>query len=228
MRTLHPHGTYRKETTSLRLASGGLYNTPTNHFCKLTMLDKKPKNDKILPFWKYSKSEGFLMPTENTAQQFLELIQKFICLRPRMIPPEHVVQFKKKMEGLKNKMGVGNNPEEHGFLFRILILLSQSATPITMGELSAELNVPMSTATRIVDGLVRGGMVERVNDPSDRRVVRVRISKNGRELYEQGMDFNKQRVNRLLKVFSNEEQIQLLKLMNKLFDSLASENEQKK
>ena len=168
------------------------------------------------------------MPTENTAQQFIELIQKFICLRPRMIPPEHVVQFKKKMEGLKSKMGVGSNPEEHSFLFRILILLSQSTTPLTMSELSAELNVPMSTATRIVDGLVRGEVVERVNDPSDRRVVRVGISKNGRELYEQGMDFNKQRVNRLLKFFSNEEQIQLLKLMNKLFDSLASENVRQK
>jgi DNA-binding MarR family transcriptional regulator len=71
-------------------------------------------------------------------------------------------------------------------------------------------------------------MVERVNDPKDRRVVRVRMSKNGRELYEQGMNFNKQRVNRLLKAFSGEEQIQLLKLMNKLFDSLASENEQQK
>jgi len=169
------------------------------------------------------------MPTENTAEQFVELMQRFICLRPRMIPPEHVVQFKKKMEGLKSKLeGFGGNPEEHSFLFRVLILLSQSATPLTMSELSTELNVPMSTATRIVDGLVRGEMFERVNDPADRRVVRVGMSKNGRELYEQGMSLNKQRINKLLKAFSSEEQIQLLKLMNKLFDSLASENEQQK
>ena len=169
------------------------------------------------------------MPTENTAEQFVELMQRFICLRPRMIPPEHVVQFKKKMEGLKSKLeGFGGNPEEHSFLFRVLILLSQSATPLTMSELSTELNVPMSTATRIVDGLVRGEMVERVNDPADRRVVRVGMSKNGRELYEQGMSLNKQRINKLLKAFSSEEQIQLLKLMNKLFDSFASENVQQK
>jgi DNA-binding MarR family transcriptional regulator len=193
------------------------------------LLDREIKKCKILPFWKYSKSEGFLMPTENTAEQFVELMQRFICLRPRMIPPEHVVQFKKKMEGLKSKLeGFGGNPEEHSFLFRVLILLSQSATPLTMSELSAELKVPMSTATRIVDGLVRGEMVERVNDPADRRVVRVGMSKNGRELYDQGMSLNKQRINRLLKAFSDEEQTQLLKLMNKLFDSLASENEQQK
>ena len=164
------------------------------------------------------------MPTEKTADQFVELIQRFICLRPKLILPEHVIQFKKKMEGLKNKMdGAGGSPEDHSFLFRILILLAQSATPFTMSELSTELNVPMSTATRIVDWLVRGDPVERVNDPNDRRIVRVGMSKGGRELYEMGMTYNKQRITRLLKDFSSEEQEQFLKLMGKLFDSLLRE-----
>lgn len=92
-----------------------------------------------------------------------------------------------------------------------------------MSELSSELNVPMSTATRIVDGLVRSGMAERVNDSNDRRVVRVGMSQNGRELYETGMAYNKQRIAKLLKNFTAEEQAQLLKLMNKLFDALLDE-----
>jgi DNA-binding MarR family transcriptional regulator len=169
------------------------------------------------------------MPTENTAQQFIELIQKFICMRPKMILPEHVIQFRKKMEGLKSKMeGAGGSPEDHSFLFRILILLSQSATPLTMSELSTELNVPMSTATRIVDWLVHGDIVERVNDPADRRVVRVGMSKNGRELYETGLTFNRQRIEKILKDFSSDEQSQLLMLMNKLFVSFANENARQK
>ena len=89
-----------------------------------------------------------------------------------------------------------------------------------MGELSSELEVPLSTATRIVDGLVQAGMVERVNDPSDRRVVRVGMSENGYELYQAGMAYNRQRMAKLLNVFTAEEQEQLLKLMNKLFDAL--------
>jgi DNA-binding MarR family transcriptional regulator len=169
------------------------------------------------------------MSTEKTAEQFVDLIQRYISLRPKMILPEHVVQFKKKMEGLKSKMdGAGGNPEDFSFLFRILILLARSEKPVTMSELSAELNVPMSTATRIVDWLVRGDMVERVNDTNDRRVVRVGMSKSGRELYETGMTYNKQRIGKLLRDFSSDEQAQLLKLMNKLFDSLASENEGQK
>jgi DNA-binding MarR family transcriptional regulator len=133
------------------------------------------------------------------------------------------------MDKLKSKMeSSGGSVEDRSFLFRILILLSKSTTPLTMGELSAELKVPMSTATRIVDWLIRGDMVERVNDPSDRRVVRVGMSKNGRELYEAGMEYNKQRIGKLLKDFSNEEQTQLLMLMNKLLDSLSQESEQQK
>jgi len=147
----------------------------------------------------------------------MELIRRYISLRPKLVLPEHVVQFKKKMESFKN------SSEDRAFVFRILMLLSQNDEPLTMSELSSELNVPMSTATRIVDGLVRGGMAERGNDANDRRVVRVGMSQNGRELYETGIAYNKQRISKLLKNFTAEEQTQLLNLMNKLFDALLDE-----
>ena len=108
-------------------------------------------------------------------------------------------------------------------VFRILMLLSQKEDPLTMSELSSELNVPMSTATRIVNGLVQGGMVERVNDANDRRVVRVGMSKNGRDLYEAGISYNKQRIAKWLKDFTTEEQAELMRLMNKLFDAVVNE-----
>src|SRR5262245_17292302 len=125
--------------------------------------------------------EGFLMPAEKTADQFLELMKRFINLRPKMMLADHVIQFKKKMEGIRSKL---ENPEDRSFLFRVLILLAQSETPISMSELSTELNVPMSSATRMVDGLVSADFVERASDPNDRRVVRVSLSKSGRQLYE--------------------------------------------
>ena len=160
------------------------------------------------------------MSTERTTEQFMELIRRYISLRPKLILPEHVIQFKKKMESFRSS---GYSSEDHAFVFRVLMLLSQNVEPLTMSELSSELDVPMSTATRIVDGLVRGGMAERVNDSNDRRIVRVGMSKNGRELYETGMTYNKQRITKLLKDFTVEEQTQLLKLMNKLFDALLDE-----
>jgi DNA-binding MarR family transcriptional regulator len=160
------------------------------------------------------------MSTERTAEQFMDLIQRYMSLRPRLIPPKNVLQFKEKMKSFKES---GYSAGDYEFVFRILMLLSQNADTLTMSELSSELNVPMSTATRIVDGLVRGEMVERVNDPADRRVVRVGMSRNGRELYETGMAYSKQRITKLLENFSAEEQSQLVRLMNKLFDALINE-----
>ena len=156
------------------------------------------------------------MSTERTVEQFVELFHRYMTLRIQLELPEDVALFRKKMAALR---GASHTFEDKAFLYRIFMLLSQDEEPLTMGRLSSELDVPLSTTTRIVDGLVQAGMVERVTDPSDRRVVRVGMSKNGRELYEAGIAYNKQRIAKLVSVFTAEEQEQLLKLMNKLFDA---------
>ena len=156
------------------------------------------------------------MSTERTVEQFVELFHRYMTLHIQLELPEDVALFRKKMAALR---GASHTFEDKAFLYRIFMLLSQDEEPLTMGRLSSELDVPLSTTTRIVDGLVQAGMVERVTDPSDRRVVRVGMSKNGRELYEAGIAYNKQRIAKLLSVFTAEEQEQLLKLMNKLFDA---------
>lgn len=89
-----------------------------------------------------------------------------------------------------------------------------------MGELSTELDIPMSSTTRIVDWLVRADFVERCPDAHDRRIVHVCMTDNAREFLQAGAVYIKQRVVHLLNNFSPEEQIQFLHLMNKLFDSL--------
>ena len=156
------------------------------------------------------------MSTERTVEQFVELFHRYMTLRIKLELPEDVALFRKKVEALR---GASHTFEDKAFLYRIFMLLSRDEEPLTMGRLSSELDVPLSTTTRIVDGLVQAGMVERVTDPNDRRVVRVGMSKNGRALYEAGIAYNKQRIAKLLNVFTAEEQEQLLKLMNKLFDA---------
>lgn len=60
------------------------------------------------------------------------------------------------------------------------------AGPITMAELAAAEQVRGPTMTRIVDALVAEGLAERVADPADRRIVRVRASDRGKDLLESG------------------------------------------
>lgn len=53
---------------------------------------------------------------------------------------------------------------------------------LTMGELAAELALEISTMTRIVDHLVEVRLADRQEDPDDRRVRRVGVTRKGEKL----------------------------------------------
>jgi len=50
----------------------------------------------------------------------------------------------------------------------------------TMGQLARRLGVSFSAATELADRIVHAGLIEREADPSDRRLVRLRLSPAGR------------------------------------------------
>jgi DNA-binding MarR family transcriptional regulator len=156
----------------------------------------------------------------QTIEQYLELLQRFMRLRIDLMLPEHMVRFKQQMETSRRGAGSG---EEYTFLFRIFTLLAHSEVPPTMSELSAHLNLPFSSTTRLIDWLERANFVERRHDANDRRVVRVHMTDNGEQLYQISMDYNKQQIAHLLKDFSATEQTQLLRLTNKLLDAFNAE-----
>jgi DNA-binding MarR family transcriptional regulator len=172
--------------------------------------------------WKIAEMENKEQePVNPISDQFVELMQRVIRLRYTLILPEHVNQFKQKfIESLqKGKMG---SPEDHRVIMRIFVFLASREKPPTMGEISSELNTPLSTATRIIDWLVHGQIVERISDPDDRRVVRICMSETGREFYLSFLDHHKKRIERIMCHFSADEQVQFLKLSSKLLDLLAA------
>lgn len=56
--------------------------------------------------------------------------------------------------------------------------------PMRMGELAERESIRMPTATSVVDGLSKHGLVERQSDPADRRAVLVGLTGHGREVVE--------------------------------------------
>jgi DNA-binding MarR family transcriptional regulator len=60
-------------------------------------------------------------------------------------------------------------------------LLVRQGTAI-MSEVARELGSPLSTATTVVDRLVKGGLVERARAESDRRSVQLSLTAEGRRL----------------------------------------------
>ncbi len=160
---------------------------------------------------------------DKNVEQFFELMQRFACTRPRFVTPRPLVHFRRELDSLRASQ---SKLDERTSVHRVLMTLAQATHPPSMGELSAELGVPLSTATRAVDWLVAGAFVERVDDPDDRRTVRVRMTTRGQKIYQAFADFNRQRIARILRAFTPAEQSQLLKLMNRLLDSFQAEGPQ--
>ena len=154
---------------------------------------------------------------EKTAVQILELFQQFALNRVNLIPPEHVTHLQKQLES--SERGSGERIANFPLLLRIFIILMHKGIPPTMGELGAELDTPLSSTTHLVDWLVRANIVERVDDPNDRRIVRVRLTEDGRQIYQDGMEYNKKQIMKMLTIFSPEEQQQLLGLINKFVNT---------
>jgi DNA-binding MarR family transcriptional regulator len=60
--------------------------------------------------------------------------------------------------------------------------------PRTIGELAGLEGVTPPTMTRLVAAMVADGLVDRLDDPADRRVVRIQASATGRTLLLAGRD----------------------------------------
>ena len=60
------------------------------------------------------------------------------------------------------------------------------AGPVSLAALAQEEQVRPPTMTRIVDALVRDGLVTREADPADRRMVRIAATDEGRRLLGEG------------------------------------------
>ncbi len=163
-----------------------------------------------------------MTPTDKRADQFLVLAQRFIRLRPRLaFPDENLTALKRQIEELRKTSP--NSHEDRAFMFRIPMLLMHRDSPPTMTELSAELGIPMSSATRMADWLVRAKVVERCDDPRDRRVVRLCLTEHGRQLIRMGSNYMRTRIAQVLRHFTADEQEELLRLTTKLIDSIEAE-----
>ncbi|MBI4674722.1 MAG: MarR family transcriptional regulator [Chloroflexi bacterium] len=115
-------------------------------------------------------------------------------------------------------------PGYHLPFLRLANVFAQQVRPLTMGEISEALHVPLSTATRMVDSLVEHGYAERLPDPQDRRIVRVTLSPSGKELYAMVNHFFSERMYEFLSHFSPAERKQLLALFEKTVTVLRQMN----
>jgi MarR family 2-MHQ and catechol resistance regulon transcriptional repressor len=92
--------------------------------------------------------------------------------------------------------------------------------PLTTGEIGKKMLVTGGCVTVIVDNLEREGLAERVRSTEDRRVIKVQLTKNGMELFDEIFRKHAGRIAELASVLTEDEQKQLSALLKKLGTSL--------
>ena len=159
-------------------------------------------------------------PLPPSSPETVQLLQRIVRLRShfKFILPENISLVKKQiLESDLSGKGAGIN--DGSLFFNACEVFSQYQGPISMGELSRDLQVPLSTATRSMDWLVKNGYAQRLPDPNDRRIVRVELTETGKDTYQAIRIFILGRVEKILSQLTPAERDIFITLLNKVLNA---------
>jgi DNA-binding MarR family transcriptional regulator len=102
--------------------------------------------------------------------------------------------------------------------FTALRVLELHGEPMPLGQMAEQLQSVRSNATQMVDRLVAEGLVQRVFDPTDRRIVLAQLTEEGHRRYVAGIEAHQVVIEEILENFSLEEREQFIALLSRLED----------
>lgn len=102
----------------------------------------------------------------------------------------------------------------------LLAIARHTDTPPRISELAERLDVTPRSATEVVDALEEHGLVLRGPDPSDRRAVRLTVTREGARVVEEIRAARQEVGRRAMGALTEQERAQLRALVGKLMDSL--------
>ena len=108
---------------------------------------------------------------------------------------------------------------------RALGVLHCGEGPLIMSALGEELGVTPRNVTKLVDELEAEGLVQRLPHPSDRRATLIDLTDVGREKVAEGYAEYVAVTSELFSVLSEEDQWELIRLMDLLFDGLENKGD---
>lgn len=94
---------------------------------------------------------------------------------------------------------------------------------ITMGELCQRMGLACSTTTDLIDRMERAGLLERVRDPHDRRVIRLRIKPRGQEILDAVIEARRRYLAGILSRLDGQELEELTRRLRQLHDLMSGE-----
>ncbi len=144
-----------------------------------------------------------------------EIIKDLVEIEMRML------EVKNMFSGISTEM-VKNSVGIMGFSVNMSQLKAMTVfsedSPLSMGELCKMANVKMPSMTEVVDRFVKEGVLERIRNNEDRRVVKVKMTAKGKKMHQEVL---KRRADELTKMFG----VLTTQDRKKLVDSLKSISE---
>ena len=144
-----------------------------------------------------------------------EIIKDLVEIEMRML------EVKNLFSGISTEM-VKNSVGIMGFAVNMSQLKAMTAFSedsfLSMGELCKMANIKMPSMTEVVDRFEKEGILERIRNNEDRRVVKVKMTAKGKKMHKEVL---KRRANELTKMFG----VLTTKDRTKLVDSLKNVSE---
>ena len=144
-----------------------------------------------------------------------EIIKDLVEIEMRMLEVKNLF-FGISTEMVKNSVGI------MGFAVNMSQLKAMTAfsedSLLSMGELCKMANIKMPSMTEAVDRFEKEGILDRIRDDEDRRVVKVKMTAKGKKMHKEVL---KRRADELTKMFG----VLTTKDRTKLVDSLKNVSE---
>jgi DNA-binding MarR family transcriptional regulator len=111
--------------------------------------------------------------------------------------------------------------------FDLLAQLERVEDGLLLGELSRRMMVSNGNVTGLVERLVQSGLIERSIPEADRRAVRVRLTKKGRQVFSEMADAHAEWIGELLAGLNEAEQNALWSRLGRLKESVLTATRQR-
>ncbi len=159
------------------------------------------KEDTPVCMPQYDTTHANSTKTEPTAEPSAEmLLQAFIKLRT-------LQWFKRPIAGY--------NPSDVRAL-TVIGLVQSNTRGAKISEISNHLRVAKPTVTQVLKKLESEGLIERISDETDRRVIRVRLTERGEEVFKQVGEARMNSFRELAEFLGEEQSHQLADLLTQV------------
>ncbi len=105
------------------------------------------------------------------------------------------------------------------------LYLIAAAGPMRMSEVAERLGTAASTASGVVDGLVQRGLIDRVEDPADRRQVVVRATPAAEEQLEHLHELGRGHLRQMLASVERDEDLRTIEAAIEILTAAAAATE---